>query len=243
MDSPVELYRAHEYHRAFTKPAAGMQSKSLHRHDLHRSKPPNPHLMECADYLLWSLEQQRDPLLKHGRQAVEMLLSDTCGYNALPSQYKKSNINRKSAQHALGEAGYTHGMLAKRPPRPQSARANYASSAASSSRAGSDMGYPSPSASRSRAAQGRLRSQSDPSPSGPPLARPRSGGQPARETREASQRVKRSPGSGSSQGRPETRQRPEKTPGRQNVEVRAKSARAHRGTQTSFSDRTLSARS
>jgi len=256
MDSPVELYRAHQYHSLFKKPPAGMNSKSIHRWDMHRPKPPNPHMMECTDYLLWTLQQQKDPLMEHGRQAVEMLISDTCGYNAIPSQFKKVDINHKNASHALREAGYTHGGHALKPTR----RTPAAPSSATSSRAGLEPGlqappgYPSPSSPQSRAAASRPRTQGDlrlrdrrPQSARASVGRRDTpwvdGGRRdvARESLDRTVRRTSSSSGGSQARRPDARQQTE----RQDTQVRAKSARAQssRYTQTSFSDRTPSARS
>lgn len=234
MDSPRGLYTAHRSGRAHVGPAAGMGSKTLHRHDFVRPTQPNPHMMECNDYLLWTLVQQKDPLLKHGRKAIERLLTETMGYNVIPGEHKSFDPNKKSASHAFGQSGNTHGIHAKKssyPAWPASAPANYASSAPSevrSSRAPSETGgsaprgYPTPSAQRPRTQSDnrgnneRTRAQSA-----------RAGGrQDARRPPQARQEERRD------------------RPARQDRPVRAKSARAnHRCTQTSFSERTASARS
>jgi len=173
-DSPRELYRSHESGTQHQKPVAGMKSKSLHRHDFVRPTQPNPHMLECNDYLLHNLVQHRDPLIssKHGRAALEVLVAETCGYHALPGEHHVHKENAKSARDALKKAGNTHGILAKSScqpswPRQQNEatgrgfqelprKPKYASSEAPSerscaSRPASDCsgpvgGYPSPSA-------------------------------------------------------------------------------------------------
>lgn len=233
-----------------------MSSKSLRRHDLHRPKPPNPQMMECTDYLLWTLQQQKDPLMEHGRQAVEMLISDTCGYNAIPSQFKKNDINHKNASHALREAGYTHGRHAQKPTR----RTPVAPSSAPSSRAGSEPGlqtppvYLCPSSPQSRAVASRPQAQGDLPQRDRRLQSARAyasrrdmpwvynGRQDmARESMDRTVRRSSSSSCGSQARRPDARDSTE----RRDMQARAKSARAQssRYTQTSFSDRTLSARS
>jgi len=238
MNSPRELYKAHRSGRAHVGPAAGMGSKTLHRHDFVRPTQPNPHMMECNDYLLWTLVQQKDPLLKHGRKAIERLLTETMGYNVLPGEHKSFDPNKTSTSHAFEQSGKTHGIHAKEssyPAWPASAPAYYASSAPSevrSSRAPSEIGG---SAQRPRTA--------------PSAQRPRTQGDnrgPQRGSNERSRaQSARAGGRQDARRPPQARQEQRRDrPERQDRPVRAKSASAnHRCTQTSFSERRASARS
>lgn len=127
-NSPVEAYSAHDSRRVHKKPTAGMTSKDLHRHDNMREKPVNPQLMECTEYLLWTLHNQKDPLLGHGRQALEMLVADTGGYNALPGQqHKKNDMNRIGCEHAHREAALKKSFSHKLPPSKYPERIQYSS--------------------------------------------------------------------------------------------------------------------
>merc|ERR1719424_2444462 len=131
-----------------------MTSDTLHRFDHTRPTQPNPHMMECNDYLLWTLTHQRDPIIRHGKQAIETLIAETCGYNALPAEHKAQDMNSRAAKHALMNAGNTHGIHAKKSSYPawQKPRQGYAESNVSrtSSRAASESGYSPGSPSRSQ---------------------------------------------------------------------------------------------
>lgn len=247
-DSPRELYRSHESGTHHERPVAGMKSRSLHRHDFVRPTQPNPHMLECNDYLLHNLVQHKDPLIgKHGRPALEVLVAETCGYHALPGEHHVHKENAKSARDALKKAGNTHGILAKSScqpawPRRQndstdrgfqelSRKPKYASSEAPSerscaSRPASDCGgpvggYPSPSAPRSPPIMFGRASRSASQPSGAVRG----------QTRPSPNTEARRPSSGGSSGtrRCDNQQRSE----RQDRSTRPRSA----GAQTSDAQR------